>query len=114
MRKGKRKILGTFRSRRLTALDVSNYIDGMEAELKEILATLADEFANATGRKPGGIWAEAAKDGRFMDRVESGQTFTVKVFDRAVQWFSDNWPDGVRWPKVIKRPAVSVKDGTAA
>ena len=81
----------------------------MEAELKEILAKIAAEFARATGRKLGGIWAEAAKDGRFMDRIESGQTFTVKTYDRAVQWFSDNWPENATWPADVKRPSTDGK-----
>jgi hypothetical protein len=77
----------------------------MESELKEILAALGGEFSRVSGRKPSGVWALAAKDARFMERIESGQTFTVKTFDRAVQWFSDNWPDGAAWPEGVARPA---------
>lgn len=86
----------------------------MESELKEKLSMLAVEFARVSGRKPGGIWAEAAKDGRFMDRIESGQSFTVRTFDRAVQWFSDNWPDGGVWPDCVARPVPSQREGAAA
>lgn len=77
----------------------------MENELKDGLAALGAEFSRVTGRKVSGVWASAAKDARFMERLESGQTFTMKTFDRAVQWFSDNWPDGACWPECVKRPA---------
>jgi hypothetical protein len=76
----------------------------MEDELKRILLDVSSEFVRATGRKPSGVWASAVKDGRFMDRLDSGQTFTVKTFDRALQWFSDHWPDNAKWPRYVPRP----------
>ena len=85
----------------------------MEAELKSMLIAVADEFVRATGRKPGGVWASAVNDARFQDRIESGKTFTVAVFDNAMRWFSDNWPDGAFWPASVPRP-MSVKVGGAA
>lgn len=76
----------------------------MEAELKAMLSAVGAEFSRATGRKPSGVWASAAKDARFMKRLEDGQTFTVKVFDNAMAWFSANWPDGATWPTNVPRP----------
>lgn len=89
----------------LTLLETSNYLGRMEDELKSMLAAVGTEFSRATGRKPSGVWASAAKDGRFMERLERGQTFTAKVFDNAMRWFSDNWPENGVWPSGVARPA---------
>lgn len=85
----------------------------MEDELKAILSKLGSEFARVSGRKLTGIWASAVNDARFMERVEAGQTFTVKTLAKAMQWFSDNWPVGAVWPDGVKRPERSC-DGAAA
>lgn len=69
-----------------------------------MLAALGEEFARVSGRKLRGVWAMAAKDARFIERVESGHTFTLKTFDSVTRWFSDNWPDGAAWPECVKRP----------
>jgi hypothetical protein len=76
----------------------------METELKDILVRLSADFLRLTGRKQGGVWAAAVGDARFLERVHAGQTFTVKTFDRAVMWFSENWPEGVEWPEGVARP----------
>ncbi len=76
----------------------------MGNELKAMLAAVAAEFSRSTGRKPSGIWASAVKDARFMDRLDRGQTFTIKVFDNAMQWFSENWPEDAVWPCGVPRP----------
>jgi hypothetical protein len=76
----------------------------MEDELKRALSDVSSEFVRATGRKPSGVWASAVKDGRFMERLDRGEGFTVKTFDRALRWFSDHWPNNAKWPKHVPRP----------
>ena len=76
----------------------------MEEELKIILSTVGAAYAVHTKLAASTIWARAAKDARFLDRIESGQGFTVKTYDRAMQWFSDNWPEDAEWPAGVERP----------
>ncbi|MCI0599375.1 MAG: hypothetical protein L0Y60_07605 [Beijerinckiaceae bacterium] len=75
----------------------------MESELKIALRKVGDAFAAATGLAQATIWARAAKDARFLERVESGKGFTVKTYDTAMEWFSGNWPDGASWPSDVPR-----------
>lgn len=82
----------------------------MEDELKTQLRLLGDEFLAHSKLAPGTMWARAANDARFLDRVEGGKSFTVKTFDRAIQWFSDNWPDDAVWPAHVSRPFLTSRE----
>lgn len=44
-------------------------------------------------------------DGGFFKRLGDGKTCTVKTAGAVLQWFSDNWPDDLEWPRDIVRPA---------
>jgi len=44
--------------------------------------------------------------GRRMDQLRSGSSsLTTAKWEYAMQWLSDNWPDGAKWPDGIDRPA---------
>lgn len=47
----------------------------------------------------------AAAAGDFYARLKRGHDLTTRRAARVVQWFSDNWPEGVDWPGDIPRPA---------
>jgi hypothetical protein len=76
----------------------------METELKENLRALARAYVASRPYEPTTLWARAANDARFMERLDSGKTFTIRTYDRTVQWFSDHWPEGAAWPKSVVRP----------
>jgi len=42
--------------------------------------------------------------GTKIDDIESGGDLSTRIFERAMQWFSDNWPDGCDWPQGVPRP----------
>jgi hypothetical protein len=47
----------------------------------------------------------AAGDWRFFDRLDDpDKSFTVRLYDRVMVFFSTNWPAGVDWPGDIDRP----------
>ena len=48
-----------------------------------------------------------------FEAEKSGRGCTVKTAAATVQWFADNWPSDLEWPKGIARPAQS-KPGRAA
>lgn len=43
--------------------------------------------------------------GATLQRVADGDAdITTGTYERAMQWFSDHWPDAVDWPEGIERP----------
>lgn len=75
----------------------------MEEELRRALRKIGDIYASASDLKSSTVWARAVGDARFIERIESGKGFTVKTYDAAMEWFSDNWPDGAEWPTDVSR-----------
>ena len=53
----------------------------------------------------------ARNDGKFFDKLKAGAGGTLKTASAVVQWFSDNWPDDLAWPKDIVRPLPSTRLG---
>lgn len=43
------------------------------------------------------------KDSRTILRVKGGGSLTLKNFEKAVLWFSENWPENIDWPGFIER-----------
>lgn len=80
----------------------------MEEELKANLRAVFEAFAATAKNKPSTIWSKAVGDARFMDRISSGASFTIKTYDNAIKWFSDNWPEDVSWPSEVARPSPSI------
>lgn len=51
-----------------------------------------------------GISTRIFGDGKTFARIEAGGDLTTGNFERAMRWFSENWPEGAEWPKHINRP----------
>lgn len=76
----------------------------MEKELTQNLRQLHATFMRVTGAAASSVWLYAARDAKFMDRIDAGGSFSVRTYDKIVLWFSDNWPPRLHWPKRIVRP----------
>lgn len=75
------------------------------AAIAELL-TVVDVFTAATGRSRGSL-SKAIFDrggGHFDDLATGSRDLATGTLERAMQWFSDNWPDGAEWPAQVKRP----------
>lgn len=47
-------------------------------------------------------------EGKKLDLIASGSAdLATGRFERAMQWFSDNWPEDAKWPAEVARPAAS-------
>lgn len=46
----------------------------------------------------------ARGNGQFFRGLGEGKSCTLKTAAAVLQWFSDNWPDDLAWPKDIARP----------
>lgn len=44
-------------------------------------------------------------DAKKLRAMESGADIQVRRFERAMSWFSENWPEGAEWPADVVRPA---------
>lgn len=71
----------------------------------DTLTKLARAFAAHKGLKLSTVSTYAAQDGKYFDRLEHGAGCTLRKAERLVQWFSDNWPADLEWPRDIQRPA---------
>lgn len=81
----------------------------MEHELRSTLLELAERYAQATGRSMRTIGKLSMNDNTFFSRIERGDGFNVKTYDRMVEWFSANWPDSAAWPKSVRRQPVAAE-----
>jgi hypothetical protein len=51
--------------------------------------------------------------GTVLARIEGGGDVTTGTYERAVVWFSTNWPAGVEWPADVPRPQSSSQASSA-
>lgn len=76
----------------------------LEHRAREDLLSLAESFHDATKTTHSTIGKRALNDNTFFGRIKSGDSFRVDTFDKVVRWFSENWPEGVKWPADVERP----------
>lgn len=81
----------------LTLSDGSDIFRVMERELRNHLLALFRAFCDASGKTDSMVAYESAGDRLFYQRIRA-KSFTVRKYDRVVEWFSKNWPEGIAWP----------------
>ncbi|MBS1164171.1 MAG: hypothetical protein H6R00_196 [Proteobacteria bacterium] len=86
----------------------------MERTLSHHLTALSAAYASAMGVSLATLSERAAGDWRFFQQVAAGTlNFRIRSYDRAITWFSANWPEGGEWPADVPRPAISVAEASA-
>jgi hypothetical protein len=75
----------------------------------EQLLAVASAYMRATGLRQTTLSSRVFDDGKRLTAIENGAGITVARCERALQWFSDNWPEKGRWPAGVPRPRQSVK-----
>lgn len=74
--------------------------------LREQLITVSDIFAQSRGIGRQRLSTIVLNRGSTLDRIADGDSdLNTGTFEKAMLWFSENWPDGVAWPADISRPA---------
>ena len=71
------------------------------------LVALCDLFAESTGRSISTVSRYATGSGETIARLRRGHTITTRRAERALRFLSKNWPEPVKWPANIPRPAAS-------
>ena len=69
------------------------------------LISLMSQFAKHTGLSVSTVSRHATGSGDTVARLQRGGTITIKRFDRAVRFLSDNWPESLAWPADVPRPS---------
>lgn len=73
------------------------------------LLAIARKYAELERVELSTVSSRAFDDGKKLIALESGADIQVRRLERAMQWFSDNWPDSADWPTGIFRPAAAIK-----
>lgn len=84
----------------------------MEAELKQQLIDVSTAFAASRLIGITTVWRMAINDPAFEGRLKSDKTITVRTFDKAIAWFSGNWPAELPWPESVARPVSTLSEGS--
>lgn len=74
------------------------------------LTTLCDAYASHMNLSHWRVSFLARGDGQFFKRLKDGCSCTVKTASAIFQWFADNWPSDLEWPRDIPRPPKSKKE----
>lgn len=86
-------------------------VDLMETTLTTHLVTLADAYMAKTGMSSATLSERAGGDWQFFDKARDGRlNWRIRTYDRALGWFSSNWPAGLDWPEGVPRPATSSEE----
>lgn len=72
--------------------------------LREQILVVADTFAAASGIGRKRVSTLVMKGGGKLDAIADGGDLTTGSFERAMAWFSLNWPAGAVWPEGVARP----------
>lgn len=85
------------------------------------LCTLAEAYAEATGRSVARVATIVHNQGQFFDGLSQGKACTVDTYMKVLRWFSENWPEDAAWPEGVPRlnegdtsPPVGQPEGEAA
>lgn len=72
--------------------------------LTDQLLTVARLYSSAREISLARLATLIFNDGKKFDLIEAGKDLGTKSHDKAMQWFSDRWPDDADWPEGVTRP----------
>jgi hypothetical protein len=75
--------------------------------LRDQLLTLCDAYCEAKKLSRSRASTLIFNGGHVIDRVANGGDVTTGNFEKALVWFSRNWPEGAAWPTDVSRPFVA-------
>lgn len=73
--------------------------------LKEKLLAVANVYAATTGLSRARVSTVVLNRGATLEAISDGRAdVTTGTYERAMRWFSENWPAGAEWPLGVERP----------
>jgi hypothetical protein len=81
------------------------------AMIKWLLA-VSSAYCAATGLSESRVSTLALNAGHRLPDIREGKCgIGVMTLETAIQWFSNNWPEGAEWPADVARPDPVAVDG---
>ncbi|MDE3797621.1 hypothetical protein GOB46_21030 [Sinorhizobium meliloti] len=78
--------------------------------LREQLILVSDEFGRARGIGRQRVSTIVLNRGSTLDLLAQGRSdLNTGTFERAMIWFSENWPEGAEWPAGVPRPVLQTE-----
>jgi hypothetical protein len=71
------------------------------------LVKAAELYARHKGLAISTLGRIVAADGKFFIRLAADGSCTMRTGEQVAQWFSENWPDDLEWPRGVSRPKPS-------
>lgn len=68
------------------------------------LLRVTDTYCAAIGRSRARVSTLVFSGGDRIDGLLKGKDLNTRSFERAMAWFSANWPEGTEWPEGVARP----------
>ncbi|MDO9416998.1 hypothetical protein [Pararhizobium sp.] len=68
------------------------------------LITVADEYGRIAKVEEKTVSSRVFADSKKLGAIRAGADITVGRYNTALGWFSENWPDGAKWPHGVQRP----------
>jgi len=75
--------------------------------LTEQLIAVASLYSETTGVSLSTLSTKLFNGGSRLGAIASGGDLNTRNFENAMRWFSENWPENVRWPAGVGRPVVA-------
>lgn len=72
-------------------------------ELTKRLLELSDAYCAARGVSDATVSGIIFKDSRKLSRLRNGGDITIRRYEKAIYWFSKNWPENCKRPDCIPR-----------
>lgn len=78
--------------------------------LREQLILVSDEFGRAREIGRQRVSTIVLNRGSTLDLLAQGRSdLNTGTFERAMIWFSENWPEGAEWPGGVPRPVLQTE-----
>lgn len=84
--------------------------DRIKADMKmrDQILLIADTFARHRGVGRKRVSKLVLNRGSKLDDIAEGGDLTTSIFERAMLWFADNWPEDLLWPEEVPRPVADM------
>lgn len=81
--------------------------------LKQHLLDVSAAYSGAVGLSESRVSTLVFRAGHRIPNLRKGSDAKSGTLEAGLQWFSDNWPEGVPWPCDVLRPAPTPSAPTA-
>lgn len=83
----------------------------MSAPATDLLIRLSETYCQAVGLSRSRVSTIVFNDGKTLDRIAAGGDLNTRSYEKAIRWFSENWPADLAWPEGVERPGQGAATG---